>query len=142
MSLDPEHIPEPDEDGGPLSSLEAFLAWRKANPEKAAALENQMRRVAAGEYGELTPEIIESAKRGIAANEKERAVQSLLFDFQQLAASIEAAINGEGGDEQLPEFRRMADELVNEALGLAEPYRSNLLPGLISLRDSLLKIQD
>lgn len=131
MNEDP-NAQKPDEE---LS--EAELAERLLTPEGRAFMAEMMRKTLAGDYGELTEEIMQSAKVGLERVRSQEVMDEVMTRVEALRERLLATLREKPECSQWAFMRGINEEmkeLMDLALDVHEPRRSEVMPHLLSFQ--------
>ncbi len=116
--------PQPDEREEP--SDEEIAAWLKT-PGGQAAMEETMKKVVAGDFGEVPEDLMIQARQGL----EKRAVFLDLEEMQRRMLDLTARLQEEpeGSDwAHVNALEREVKEVMDLALGVPDPHRALLMP--------------
>ena len=116
--------PQPDEREEP--SDEEIAAWLKT-PGGRAAMEETMRKVVAGDFGEVPEDLMIQARQGL----EKRAVFLDLEEMQRRMLDLTARLQEEpeGSDwAHVNALEREVKKVMDLALGVPDPHRALLMP--------------
>jgi hypothetical protein len=116
--------PQPDEREEP--SDEEIAAWLKT-PGGQAAMEETMRKVVAGDFGEVPEDLMIQARQGL----EKRAVFLDLEEMQRRMLDLTARLQEEpeGSDwAHVNALEREVKKVMDLALGVPDPHRALLMP--------------
>jgi hypothetical protein len=116
--------PQPDEREEP--SDEEIAAWLKT-PGGQAAMEETMKKVVAGDFGDVPEDLMIQARQGL----KKRAVFLDLEEMQRrmLDLTVRLQEEPEGSDwAHVNALEQEVKEVMDLALGVPDPHRALLMP--------------
>ena len=128
-------LPDPLPFTAEWPTLEEFMKWAREDPQRLAKWEETVRRVEAGELGDLTREVRAAATKCIAARKPYRAMLAVGAKAAELRKLALAPAGAYSDEDRLAETRRLCDEIVDDLLDLPEPHRTELFGRLTPLRD-------
>lgn len=131
MNEDP-NAQEPDEEPS-----QAEVAERLLTPEGRAAMVEIMRKTLAGDYGELTEELKQAAQQGLERQRSQEVMQEVITRVEALRERL-LATQREKPECSMWAFMRDINEEIKELMDLAldvhEPRRSEIMPCLLSFQ--------
>ena len=122
-------------------SAEKFAEWLREHPTAMNRLEEVVRRIELGEFGNLTPELRAAAARFVATRKQQRpvrAAQTKALEIQQL---LQAPPGTFTTSERLARASALFDELADLLLDVPEPQRTQIFSQLTPLRERLKALE-
>ena len=143
MNPKPSVEPQPPDDDLPphLASPEALARWNAEHPEEAKRVEEWMRRLAAGELGDATPEMREAAAKFVRSQVGHRSLTMVQAKFRALAELAARPGGTMIAEERLAQMNQLMDEIVDGLLDTPEPYRMPMLKDIAELREQVRQIK-
>jgi hypothetical protein len=118
--------------------LAEFEQWLKAHPENFAKWMRVIEQAAAGEFGELTPELRASVADALSKRQVARGMEIVRVKFKEL---VEVLVGTDGqalpAEERLARASQLMDQITDALLETPEPYRSRFLTELLPLRGQI-----
>ncbi|HCN79345.1 MAG TPA: hypothetical protein DIT13_19450 [Verrucomicrobiales bacterium] len=119
---------------------QAEVAKRLLTPEGRAFMAEIMRKTLAGDYGELTEEVMQSAKAGLERVRSQEVMEEVMTRVEALRERLLAA-QREKPECSMWAFMRDINEEMKELMDLAldvhEPRRSEIMPCLLSFQQHI-----
>ncbi len=116
--------PQPDEREEP--SDEEIAAWLKT-PGGQAAMEETMRKVVAGDFGEVPEELMTQARQGLEKRSEALDLEEMQRRMLDLMARLQE--EPEGSDwAHVNTLEREVKQVMDLALGVPDPHRALLMP--------------
>ena len=146
--MNPEPPPDPPPPGDDLpqqlASFEEFKRWVEEHPEDFNQMQQTARRAALGEFGDLTPEMLEAVKAFVASCRVIHAVSAVHAKMMALQALMARPPGTMDASDRIAQANRLMDELMDAALETPEPHRTKFLEGFVSLREEVraLKLEE
>jgi hypothetical protein len=100
------------------------------DPAFARSLEHFYRQTIGGEFGELTPEAIATARKALGAHATMQKTKLVMEKLQALVALMERRGGTMIAEERLAQLNQLVDEITDAELELPEPYRTHLMQQL------------
>ncbi len=118
--------------------LAEFEQWLKAHPENFAKWMRVIEQAAAGEFGELTPELRASVADALSKRQVARGMEIVRVTFKEL---VEVLVGTDGqalpAEERLVRASQLMDQITDALLETPEPYRTRFLTELLPLRGQI-----
>lgn len=123
--------PQPEDD--PPLTQEEFMEAMK-DPANVRSLEHFYRQTIGGEFGELTPEAIDTVRKALNAHTTMQKTKLVMEKMQELVSLMERPGGTMIAEERLAQLNQLVDEITDAELELPEPYRTNLMQQFVPLR--------
>lgn len=133
--------PQPDDLPPNWPSVEDFLKWGAEKPDAVRHLEQVARRVELGEFGDLTPELLEAAGRFTAMRRQQAALIAAKAKAVEIMQVIQAPADDFSVKERFQRVKTLFDELSDVLLNVPEPHRTQFFNQIAPLREKLKAIK-
>ncbi len=101
------------------------------DPAFVEGLQAHYRKVLAGEFGEVAPELRAAAEKAMQSHEIIQKLTLVQASFAEFTALSQRPAGTMRAEDRLAEARRIFDELTDAGLELPEPYRTAMLKDVV-----------
>jgi hypothetical protein len=105
------------------------------DPKFAAGFLENMRQVVRGDFGEVPPEMVASARHAITLHETQQKVIACGDKLKEFMALMHRPAGTMRAEDRLAEAQRLCDEYMDLGLELPEPHRTEFLKDFVQVRE-------